>query len=66
MRLIKEKNSSSSTYKIQVPYQNKINIDPNYILFHIETHAHTFSSISVENNSIYVGQGEQNTPIEKS
>lgn len=53
-------------YKIQVPYQNKINIDPNYILFHIETHAHTFSSISVENNSIYVGQGEQNTPIKKS
>lgn len=32
----------------------------------METYAHTFSGISVENNSIYVAQGEQNTPIEKS
>lgn len=29
----------------------------------METHAHTLSSISMDSNSIYVGQGEQNTHL---
>lgn len=30
----------------------------------METYAHAFISISMDNNSIYVGQGEQNTHLQ--